>query len=116
MNNTPFPITTLQNNKFVLLWPNWDNIKQFDTKKLLVDLVFKDMKVNEAGFVLDTYDGKVDIMWVDEYWWMRDVDGEYAKYLEDMYTIKGVAFNSEAEALKLQEYLEKKYIWKTLQT
>ena len=115
MNNTPFPITTLQNNKFVLSWPNWDNIKQFDTKKLLVDLLFKDMKVNEAGFVLDTYDGKADIMWVDEYWWMRDVDGEYAKYLEDMYTIKGVAFNSEVEALKLQEYLEKKYIWKTLQ-
>jgi 5'-3' exonuclease len=27
----------------------------------------------------------------------------------------GVAFNNEVEALKLQDYLEKKYIWKTLQ-
>jgi hypothetical protein len=112
--NTLFPITTLQKGKFLVSWPNWDNIKRFDTKKLLVDLLFKDMKVKEAGFVLDTYD-EIDIMWVDHQWWMKDINGEYARYLEDMYTIKGVAFNSEAEALKLQDYLEKKYIWKTLQ-
>ena len=116
MNNTPFPITTLQNNKFVLSWPNWDNIKHFDTKKLLIDLLFKDMKVKEAGFALDTYDGEVDIMWIDYKFWTKDVNGEYATYLEDMYTIKGVAFNNRDEAIKLQDYLEKKYIWKTLQT
>jgi hypothetical protein len=29
--------------------------------------------------------------------------------------IKGVVFNSKDEAVKLQDYLEKKYIWKTLQ-
>jgi hypothetical protein len=100
----------------VLSWPNWDNIKQFDTKKLLVDLLFKDMNVNEAGFVLDTYDDKADIMWVGYQFWAQDVNGEYARYLEDMYTIKGVAFNNKDEAIKLQDYLEKKYIWKTLQT
>jgi hypothetical protein len=32
-----------------------------------------------------------------------------------MYDIKGVAFNREDEAIKFQDYLEKKYIWKTLQ-
>jgi len=26
-----------------------------------------------------------------------------------------VVFNSEVEAIKFQDYLEKKYIWKTLQ-
>jgi len=115
MNNTPFPIKSLQNNKFLVSWPNWDNVKRFDTKKSLVNLIFKDMKIKEAGFALYIFDGELDIMWVDEYYWMRDINGEYAKYLEDMYTIKGVAFNSETDALKLQDYLEKKYIWKTLQ-
>jgi hypothetical protein len=115
MNNTPFPITSLQKGKFIVSWPSWDNIRRFETKKLLVDLLFKDMKVKEAGFVLDISDGEIDIMWVDEYWWMRDSTGEYARYLEDMYTIKGVAFNNKDEAIKLQDYLEKKYIWKTLQ-
>jgi hypothetical protein len=32
-----------------------------------------------------------------------------------MYDIKGVVFNSESEAIKFQDYLEKQYIWKTLQ-
>jgi hypothetical protein len=54
-------------------------------------------------------------MWITWYAWAQDVNGDYATYLEDMYEIKGVAFNSENEALKLQDYLEKKYIWKTLQ-
>jgi hypothetical protein len=54
-------------------------------------------------------------MWITWQTWAQDVNGDYATYLEDMYEIKGVAFNSEIEALKLQEYLEKKYIWKTLQ-
>ena len=115
MNNTPFPIKSLRKGKFLVSWPNWDDIKRFDTKKLLVELLFKDMNVKEAGFMLDTLDDEIDIMWVDEYWWMQDVNGNYARYLEDMYVIKGVAFNSENEALKLQDYLEKKYIWKTLQ-
>ena len=110
-----FPITSLQNNKFMLSWPNWDNIKRFETKKLLVDLLFKDMKVTEAGFALDTYDDEINIMWVDYKFWARDSNGEYARYLENMYTIKGVVFNNENEALTLQDYLEKKYIWKTLQ-
>jgi hypothetical protein len=99
----------------MLSFNNWYQVSRFDTKKLLTDLLFKDMKVKEAGFVLDTYDGEVDIMWVDYKFWTRDSNGEYAKYLEDMYVIKGVAFNNEDEAVKLKDYLEKKYIWKTLQ-
>ena len=113
--NKLFPITSVQKGKFIVSWPNWDNIKQFDTKKLLVDLLFQDMKVKEAGFVLDVYDGRTDIMWVDYKFWTKDINGEYARYLEDMYMIKGVAFNNENEAIKFQDYLEKKYIWKTLQ-
>ena len=113
--NKLFPITSLQKGKFIVSWPDWDNIKRFNTKKLLVDVLFNDMKIKEAGFALDTMDDEIDIMWVDHRWWMQDSTGEYARYLEDMYVIKGVVFNSKDEAVKLQDYLEKKYIWKTLQ-
>jgi hypothetical protein len=54
-------------------------------------------------------------MWITLNTWAQDVNGDYARYLEDMYEIRGVAFNNEDEALKFQDYLEKKYIWKTLQ-
>ena len=54
-------------------------------------------------------------MWINLNTWAQDINGDYARYLEDMYEIKGVAFNSKDEANKLQDYLEKKYIWKTLQ-
>ena len=113
--NQLFPITPLHNNKFMLSWPKWQNIKHFHTKKKLLDVLFDDIGSEEVGISMSIVKDEVDIMWITWYTWAQDVNGDYAAYLEDMYEIKGVAFNSEAEALKLQEYLEKKYIWKTLQ-
>jgi hypothetical protein len=115
MNNTPFPITSLQDNKFMLSWPRWQNIKHFHTKKILLDVLFQDVGSEEVGISISIAKDELDIMWITLNTWAQDVNGEYARYLEDMYEIKGVAFNSEDEALKLQDYLEKKYIWKTLQ-
>ncbi len=115
MNNTPFPITALQNNKFMLSWPKWGNIRQFDTKKKLLDVLFDDIGSEEVGISISFVKDEHHIMWISWYTWARDVNGEYATYLEDMYEIKGVAFNNEDEAIKFQDYLEKKYIWKTLQ-
>jgi hypothetical protein len=99
----------------MLSWPKWGNIKQFDTKKKLLDVLFEDVGSEEVGISISIVKDELDIMWITLNTWAQDVNGEYATYLEDMYEIKGVAFNSEGEALKLQEYLEKKYIWKTLQ-
>ena len=45
MNNTPFPITSCQNDKFIVSWPKWENIRKFDTKKKLLDLLLVE-KVN----------------------------------------------------------------------
>ena len=115
MNNTPFPITSVQNDKFLVSWPKWQNIKHFHTKKKLLDVLFDDIGSEEVGISMSIVKDELDIMWITWYTWAQDVNGDYAAYLEDMYEIKGVAFNSETEALKLQEYLEKKYIWKTLQ-
>jgi hypothetical protein len=115
MNNTPFPITSLQKGKFLVSWPKWQNIKHFHTKKKLLDVLFDDIGSEEVGISISIVKYELDIMWITLNTWAQDVNGEYASYLEDMYEIKGVAFNSESEALKLQHYLEKKYIWKTLQ-
>jgi len=115
MNNTPFPITPLQDNKFMLSWPKWQNIKHFHTKKKLLDVLFEDIGSEEVGIGISIVKDELDIMWITLNTWAQDVNGDYATYLEDMYEINGVAFNSETEALKLQDYLEKKYIWKTLQ-
>ena len=110
-----FPITSLQKGKFLVSWPKWQNIKHFHTKKKLLDVLFDDIGSEEVGISMSIVKDELDIMWITWYTWAQDVNGDYAAYLEDMYEIKGVAFNSETEALKLQEYLEKKYIWKTLQ-
>jgi hypothetical protein len=115
MNNTPFPITSLQKGKFLVSWPKWGNIKTFDIKKKLLDVLFEDIGSDEVGISISIVKYELDIMWITLNTWAQDVNGEYARYLEDMYEIKGVAFNSENEAVKLQDYLEKKYIWKTLQ-
>ena len=114
MNNL-FPITSVQNNKFLVSWPKWENIRQFDTKKRLLDVLFDDIGSEEVGISISIVKDELDIMWITLHAWAQDVNGDYARYLEDMYEIRGVAFNSEIEALKLQDYLEKKYIWKTLQ-
>jgi len=115
MNHTPFPITSLQKGKFLVSWPTWQNINHFLTKKKLLDVLFDDIGSEEVGISISIVKYELDIMWITLNTWAQDVNGEYASYLEDMYEIKGVVFNSENEALKLQDYLEKKYIWKTLQ-
>ena len=116
MNNTPFPITSLQKDKFLVSWPKWGNIQTFDIKKKLLDVLFEDIGSDEVGIgITPAYLSEMDIMWITLHTWAQDINGDYARYLEDMYEIKGVAFNSEIEAVKLQEFLEKKYIWKTLQ-
>jgi hypothetical protein len=118
MNSTLFPINSIQNNKFLVSWPKWENIRQFDTKKRLLAVLFADIGSEEVGIAIMAgvlSGGEVDIMWIRSTTWALDASGEYARYLEDMYDIKGVAFNNEDEAIKFQDYLEKKYIWKTLQ-
>ena len=113
-----FPITFVQNDKFLVSWPKWQNIKQFDTKKRLLAILFADIGSYEVGIAIMSgvlSGGEIDVMWITMNTWAQDVNGDYARYLEDMYDIKGVVFNSEDEALRFQDYLEKKYIWKTLQ-
>jgi hypothetical protein len=102
----------------MISWPKWDDIRRFDTKKRLLAVLFGDIGSYEVGIAIMAgvlSDGEVDVMWITALTWAQDVNGDYARYLEDMYNIKGVVFVSEDEAIRFQDYLEKMYIWKTLQ-
>ena len=111
-----FPITSLQKGKFLVSWPKWQNIKHFDTKKILLDVLFDDIGSEEVGISMSIVKDELDIMWITWYTWAQDVNGDYASYLEDMYEIKGVIFKHKDEAIRFQEYLEKKLVWKILKT
>ena len=67
------------------------------------------------GLQLLLHGGEHDTMWIGYSTWASDVDNHFSEYLQDMYEIRGVVFYKEAEAIQLQDILEKKYIWKVLQ-
>ena len=58
--------------------------------------------------------GDIDTMWLNYSVWAQDNNHAYGEYLMDMYEIRGVVFRKEEEAIKFQDILEKKYIWKIL--
>ena len=108
---SPFVIT--QYDKFVTVtWPTFENIKEVDTKNKLADIMFKESKAYEVGFVVLLNNKEYDILWVNVE--LHYLKVEYVEYLLDMYTIKGVAFRSKPEAELIKEWLEKKYIWQLL--
>lgn len=108
---SPFVIT--QYDKFVTLtWPTFENIREVDTKNKLADMVFKESKAYEVGFVVELNNKEYDILWINvEVHYLKN---DYVEYLLDMYIIKGVAFRTKSEAEVIQEWLEKKYIWQLL--
>lgn len=109
---SPFVIT--EYDKFVTVtWPTFENIREVDTKNKLADIVFKESKAYEVGFVVELNNKEHDVLWINvEIHYLKN---DYVEYLLDMYSVKGVAFRSKAEAEIIQEWLEKKYIWKLLQ-
>ena len=109
--HSPFVIT--QYDKFVTLtWPTFDNIREVDTKNKLADMVFKESKAYEVGFVVELNNKEYDILWINVE--LSYLKNNYVEYLLDMYSIKGVAFRTKTEAEVIQEWLEKKYIWQLL--
>lgn len=108
---SPFVIT--QYDKFITVtWPTFDNIREVDTKNKLADMVFKESKAIEVGFVVELNNKEYDILWINVE--LSYLKNNYVEYLLDMYIIKGVAFRTRAEAELVQEWLEKKYIWQLL--
>ena len=117
MNNSPFTLSELIDT-WAVSWPKWKNIKEFDTKKKLLSVLFDDIKCDEVGIAIaiSMFGDDIDVMWIPLNTWAQDINGDYAAYLEDMYEIKGVIFKHKDEAIRFKEYLEKKLVWKILKT
>ena len=112
MTDHPFKIT--QYDKFVTVtWPNMEDIRQKIYKIKLMEAAFSHTDAFEVGFVLELNNKEYDIMWVNATV-MYMTDQEYGNYLQDMYTIKGVAYRDMSAATKFFDWLEGKYIWQLL--
>jgi hypothetical protein len=112
MTDHPFQVT--QYDKFTTVtWPSFTDIRQKVTKLKLMEAAFSHTDAFEVGFVLELDNKEYDIMWVNQTVMMM-TDHEYGNYLQDMYTIKGVAYRNKPDATKFFDWLEGKYIWQLL--
>jgi hypothetical protein len=115
MNNTPFELYTTEKDNYVVHWPTFKNIKEADTGLKLLDILFGEVKCFEVGLGILLNSGDLDTLWLDFTVWVQGNKHDYSEYLMDMYEIRCVVFRNKNEAIKFQDILEKKYIWKVLQ-
>jgi hypothetical protein len=78
-----------------------------------MEATFSHTDAFEVGFVLELNNKEYDIMWINATV-MYMTDQNYSNYLQDMYTIKGVAYRDRTDADKFYDWLEGKYIWQLL--
>ena len=114
MNDSPFILYATEKNNHVVHWPSFTNIKDADDSLKLLDVLFGEVKCFEVGLGLLLRGGDMDTLWLNYSVWAQDNKHEYGEYLMDMYEIRAVVFRKEDEAIKFQDILEKKYIWKIL--
>ena len=112
MKVDPFPITQ-QHNGWLVSWPGFRNIHRTENKKKLADLVFDSIGVEEARFGVRFNDGEIRFLHVRSIDWAGDRSGSLDDILE-LNDITGVLFDSEQSARWLQDYFEKKLMWKQL--
>lgn len=113
MTNSPFLLTTSK-NQWAVHWPTFKNIKDKLYNIILLDIIFGEIKCDQAGLSLLFDDDNSQVLWIDSIMWFQDNKKQYSEYLQDMYQIQGVVFRNKSEALQFQDILEKKYIWKVL--
>ncbi len=97
----------------MISWPGFRDISQVENKQKLVDLIFNSIKVEEARFGVRLKSGETEFLHIRFNDWAADrtssVDG-----ILDRYEITGVLFDSKQSAEWLQDYFEKKLMWKRL--
>jgi hypothetical protein len=101
-----FPITQ-QHNGWLITWPGFRNISRVENKHKLADLIFDSIGAEEARFGI-RLDGETEFLHI------RSVDWALKDALLDQYDITGVLLDSEESARWLQDYFEKRLIWKKL--
>ena len=106
-----FPIQSLSEG-WCVTWPGFRDIRRVESKHKLADLVFDIMSVNQAAFGIGLEGGDSEYVWIRSWDWADQ--SHQAHYLQDRYVITGVIFEHRAQAAELQNYLEKRLMWRQL--
>ena len=107
--NSPFVINEVK-KCYVLTWPTFHDIRGNEGCYKLLELLFEKIKVNEAQLILD----KDQYVTINASLWYGNYGDRYSEWLMSQYNILGVIFKEKSHAEYLQDYLEKKYIWRLL--
>jgi hypothetical protein len=107
-----FPITQ-QHNGWLVSWPGFRNISRVENKHKLADLIFDSIGAKEVRFGVRLVDGGTEFLHIRSVDW-HSPGADHLDNLLDQYDITGVLFDSEQSATELQDYLEKRLMWKQL--
>jgi hypothetical protein len=107
-----FPITQ-QHNGWLITWPGFRNISRVENKQKLADLIFDSIGAQEARFGVRFKDGETKFLHIRSSDWHAP-GADLLDNLLDQYEIAGVLFDSEQSATELQDYLEKRLMWRRL--
>lgn len=113
--SSPFLLTDIDSKRnvhHVVSWPQFNDIRDLETKIKLLDVLFNELRLPDTGLVIKFNQDEVDVMWVNELSYLGHP--EIDQYMHDHYDIVGVAFTKKQDAQVFLEFLEKKYIWKVL--
>lgn len=112
--SSPFIVNDLPDGCWSVTWTDLGSINTFSMKNKVLDVVFGELNFVEVGFGIAMKHEETYIMWLDCIVWAQDVDHHNAEYFHDMYDLRGLVFRKEQEALKMLDWLEKKYVWSIL--
>jgi hypothetical protein len=107
-----FPIVRAHNG-WLVSWPGFRNISRVENKQKLADLIFDSIGAEEARFGVRFKDGETKFLHIRSSDWHAP-GADRLDNLLDQYDITGVLFDSEQPATELQDYLEKRQMWKKL--
>ena len=112
MMSQSFPIIQ-QHNGWLVSWPDFRDIRRVENKQKLADLIFDSIGAEEARFGVRFKDGETKFLHIRSVDWHAP-GADHLDNLLDQYDITGVLFDSEQPARWLQDYLEKRLMWKQL--
>ena len=108
-----FPIFRAHDG-WLVSWPDFRNISRVENKQKLADLIFDSIGAEEVRFGVRLVDGRTEFLHIRSIDWAAAHLGSHLDNLLDQYDITGVLFDSKQPATELQDYLEKRLMWRQL--
>jgi|688.fasta_scaffold1460652_2 hypothetical protein len=107
--NSPFILNSGKINH-TITWPSFRNINGNPACYNLLKLLFEDMRMDYVVLLLSDE----QMITINASLWFSNHGQAYSDWLMSQYSILGVSFKEINKAKYLQDYLEKKYMWKLL--